>query len=400
MDALLDAYRSGGGVGWNQLGTDAREAQAAANRPLFLGALPRDYLPSVPEINQVLARGGRVADVGCGFGWSAIGLALAHPHITVDGYDLDAPSIEAARRNAVEAGVADRVRFHLADAAARTGRYDLVIACECIHDLPDPVSVLAAMRTLAGPDGVVVVMDERVAETFTAPGDEIEQLMYGYSLVCCLPDGMAHPDSVGTGTVLRPDTLRRYAAAAGFGPIRRARRSPTTSSRSYRPTRGWCHPPRCAAEKPSQRHRRGTQPARMAGHSASTTRSGQSAGSSPYARWWAYRLPISMPVTASTSRPGRSDPSRTPRSTVAASRRRRGSTRRSRNRAIKPGVRCSSASTVPTNENPLGRVIALRKCRSSATRSARTSSVTGNGSSTLSPATARVARSCLPEKRR
>ena len=79
MDALLDAYRSGGGVGWDQLGTDAREAQAAANRPLFLGALPRDYLPSVPEINQVLARGGRVADVGCGFGWSAIGLALAHP---------------------------------------------------------------------------------------------------------------------------------------------------------------------------------------------------------------------------------------------------------------------------------------------------------------------------------
>ncbi len=116
----LDAYRSGGGVGWAELGTDAREAQAAANRPLFLGALPRDYLPSVPEINAVLDRGGRVADVGCGFGWSAIGLALAHPEITVDGYDLDAPSIEAARRNAVEAGVADRVRFHLADAAAVT----------------------------------------------------------------------------------------------------------------------------------------------------------------------------------------------------------------------------------------------------------------------------------------
>jgi SAM-dependent methyltransferase len=216
MDQLVAAHRSGGGVSWDQLGGDAREAQAAANRPLFLGALPREYFPAVPEIDEVLRRGGRVADVGCGYGWSAIGLALAHPQITVDGFDLDAPSIEAARRNAIEAGVADRVRFQLADAATATGRYDLVTAFECIHDLPDPVAVLAAMRRLAQPDGVVLVMDERVAETFTAPGDEIEQLMYGYSLMCCLPDGMAHPGSVGTGTVMRPDTLRGYAVAAGF----------------------------------------------------------------------------------------------------------------------------------------------------------------------------------------
>ena len=59
-------------------------------------------------------------------------------------------------------------------------------------------------------------MDERVADTSTAPGDEVEQLMYGYSLMCCLPDGLAHPDSVGTGTVMRTDTLRGYARDAGF----------------------------------------------------------------------------------------------------------------------------------------------------------------------------------------
>ena len=219
MDRLADSYRSGAGFGWAEMGADAREAQAAANRPLFLGALPRDYLPSVPEIEAVLRRGGRVADVGCGFGWSAIGLALAHPEITVDGFDLDGPSIEAAQRNAVEAGVADRVRFHLADAASVEGRYDLVTAFECIHDLPDPASVLATMRRLAGPDGLVLVMDERVAERFTAPGDEIEQLMYGYSLMCCLPDGLAHPGSVGTGTVMRPDDLREYATAAGYSAV-------------------------------------------------------------------------------------------------------------------------------------------------------------------------------------
>jgi 2-polyprenyl-3-methyl-5-hydroxy-6-metoxy-1,4-benzoquinol methylase len=216
VDALVSAYRTGGGVSWAELGDDVREGQAGANRPLFLGELPRDLLPSIPEIAAVLSRGGRVADVGCGEGWSAIGLALAHPGVTVDGFDVDAPSIEQARINADAAGVADRVRFHLGDAADATGRYDLVAAYECVHDMPDPVSVLAAMRGMATEDGVVLVVDERVAETFTAPGDDVEQLMYGWSILCCLPDGLAHDGSVGTGTAMRPDTLRRYAQDAGF----------------------------------------------------------------------------------------------------------------------------------------------------------------------------------------
>jgi SAM-dependent methyltransferase len=220
MDALVAAYRTGGGVSWAEHGADAREAQAAANRPMFLGALGREYLPSVPDVDAALRAEGRVADIGCGFGWSSIGIALAYPEATVDGYDLDAPSIEAARRNAAEAGVADRVRFHLVDAATVRGQeYDVVTAFECVHDLPDPVGVLAAMRRLAGDRGTVLVMDERVAETFTAPGDEIERLMYGYSLLCCLPDGMAHQPSAGTGTVMRPDTLRDYAVRAGFARV-------------------------------------------------------------------------------------------------------------------------------------------------------------------------------------
>jgi 2-polyprenyl-3-methyl-5-hydroxy-6-metoxy-1,4-benzoquinol methylase len=215
LDALVEAYRTGGGVSWASFGEDVREGQGGANRPLFLGALPHEYLPSVPDVAAVLS-GGRIADVGCGVGWSSIGMALANPSVTVDGYDVDVPSVQAARANAIEAGVADRVRFSTDDVATVSGRYDLVAAFECIHDMPDPVSVLSAMRRLAEPDGVVLVMDENVAETFTAPGDDVERLMYGWSITCCLPDGLATPGSVGTGTVMRPDTLRRYATDAGF----------------------------------------------------------------------------------------------------------------------------------------------------------------------------------------
>jgi hypothetical protein len=98
----------------------------------------------------------------------------------------------------------------------RPGDYDLVTAFECIHDMGDPVSVLAEMRELAGADGAVVVMDERVPDEFTGHGDPVEQLFYGFSTLVCLPDGLSHEGSVGTGTVMRPDTLRRYAHDAGF----------------------------------------------------------------------------------------------------------------------------------------------------------------------------------------
>src|SRR5687768_16604599 len=91
LDELVEAYRTGRGVSWAAFGDDAREGQGGANRPLFLGALPREYLPSVPDIAAVLSGGGRIADVGCGVGWSSIGIALAHPSVRVDGYDIDVP---------------------------------------------------------------------------------------------------------------------------------------------------------------------------------------------------------------------------------------------------------------------------------------------------------------------
>jgi 2-polyprenyl-3-methyl-5-hydroxy-6-metoxy-1,4-benzoquinol methylase len=221
LDSLLEVYRTGGGVPWSAHGADGREGQADANRPLFLGPLAKEYLPQLETVDAALRAGGRVAEVGCGGGWASIGIAAGYPEATVDGFDVDAPSVELATANAAGYGVGDRARFHVVEGSSlasgdRLGAYDLVCAFECIHDMPDPVPVLAAMRQLCAPGGTVLVMDERVAETFTAPGDEVERLMYGYSLMCCLPDGLAHSPSVATGTVMRPSTLEHFAIQAGF----------------------------------------------------------------------------------------------------------------------------------------------------------------------------------------
>jgi SAM-dependent methyltransferase len=220
LDRMAEAYRAGGGVSWAELGDDARRAQAAANRPLFLHRLGQELLPSAPDLHAFLGAARRIADVGCGFGWSSIGLARAYPGAAVDGYDVDEPSIAAARANAEGEGVGHRVRFHVADAGDASGLpvggYDAVFAFECVHDLHDPVAVLSAMRAMVADGGVVVIMDERVEDRFTAPAGEVEQLMYGYSLMCCLGDCMSHQPSAETGTVMRTETLTRYALRAGF----------------------------------------------------------------------------------------------------------------------------------------------------------------------------------------
>lgn len=221
VDRLAEVYRGGGGLSWAAMGADARAAQAAANRPFFVGPLLTEVLPSMPDVDAALRAGGRIADVGCGVGWSSIGMATGYPAARVDGFDVDVPSVEEARAHATRGGVADRVRFEVADVGrlAVDAGYDLVTAFECVHDLPDPVAVLAAMKRMVRPGGTVLVVDERVAEEFTAPGDEIERLMYGYSLTCCLPDALSTRPSVGTGTVMRPAVLEQYASDAGFADV-------------------------------------------------------------------------------------------------------------------------------------------------------------------------------------
>jgi SAM-dependent methyltransferase len=218
---LLAAYRTGGGVDWNSYPLIS-EAQEAANRPVFRHLLAQEWLPAVPDVHaRLLAGGARVADVASGGGWSSIAMGRAYPGIEVHGLDLDAEAVARATAKAAAAGLSDRVQFHVVDAQDHglDGTFDLVTVFEAVHDMARPAEVLAAARRLLAPGGTVIVMDEKVAEAFTAPGDEVERLMYGYSLFFCLANGLADAPSVGTGTVMRPATLRAYAEAAGFSSV-------------------------------------------------------------------------------------------------------------------------------------------------------------------------------------
>jgi hypothetical protein len=220
MPDLVEAFRTGAApppLSWEP------EGPADYNRPLFVNLLGQEWLPSVPDLDGRLRAEppARVADIACGTGWSSIAMAEAYPTITVDGLDLDPVKIALADENASRAGVADRVTFSVTDAAdpSLTGRYDLVTIFEALHDMPHPVAALRAARGMLAEGASVLVADELVADEFTLPASDNERYAYGWSVVSCLPSAMGVPGTAATGTVMRADTVRRYAGEAGFDEV-------------------------------------------------------------------------------------------------------------------------------------------------------------------------------------
>jgi 2-polyprenyl-3-methyl-5-hydroxy-6-metoxy-1,4-benzoquinol methylase len=214
---LVEAFRTGSGLAplpWEP------EGRAEFNRARYRQLLGHHWLPSIPEVHARLQSdpSARVADLGCGTGWSSIAMATAYPKVLVDGFDLDEAAIAEAIKHADDEGVDERVTFQARDVAELSGSepYDLITVFEALHDMARPIEVLKGIRALVGEEGNVVVADERVGERFTIPAEEQEVYAYGWSVVDCLSSSMGDPSFAQTGAVMRPETLRRYALEAGF----------------------------------------------------------------------------------------------------------------------------------------------------------------------------------------
>jgi SAM-dependent methyltransferase len=217
LPELVEAFRTGAGLPplpWEP------EGRADTNGARFRQLLGTRWLPAIPDVDARLRSDppARVADLGCGMGWSSIAMGQAYPKISVDGFDLDEVAIGRARERAASAGVEDRVHFHALDASELRGSagYDLVTVFEALHDMARPVEALKVMRALLAEGGSVVVADELVAERFTVPASDQEVYIYGWSVMGCLASSMGDPSFAQTGAVMRPDTVRLYAREAGF----------------------------------------------------------------------------------------------------------------------------------------------------------------------------------------
>ncbi|MFF7213772.1 class I SAM-dependent methyltransferase [Streptomyces sp. NPDC008238] len=216
-EAIASAYRNGGGVSWQDYGPELSEGVAAFFKPGYESALVQEWLPAMDGVETKLRRGASVADVGCGFGHSTVLMAKAFPQSRFHGFDTHAPSIEAARELAEEAGLGDRVTFDVAAAHDFPGGdYDLVTFFDCLHDLGDPGAALRRAEAALADDGSCLVVEPNVS---AEPGENIHPIGRSFastSAVLCLPAAMAQGGPHALGNHPGQDALKDIAAEVGL----------------------------------------------------------------------------------------------------------------------------------------------------------------------------------------
>jgi 2-polyprenyl-3-methyl-5-hydroxy-6-metoxy-1,4-benzoquinol methylase len=231
-----ERFRTGGGVGWHEhdeglfCGT---ERAFAAN---YRAQLVQSWLPALDGVVSKLERGALVADVGCGHGASAILMAQAFPESMFVGFDAHAASIDTARRRAVEAGVADRVRFTTAAADDYPGEgYDLVCFFDALHDMGDPARAARHARAALAAGGTAMIVEPFANDEIEDNFNPVGRFYYGMSTLVCTPGALSQPGGVALGTQAGEARLTAVLNAGGFSRVRRAAETPLNLVLEARP---------------------------------------------------------------------------------------------------------------------------------------------------------------------
>ncbi len=192
-DRIANAFKTGEGVAYGE--HDPRLASGIGRlfAPLYRASLVDEWIPAVEGLHEALSSGIRVADVGCGTGFSTILMAQAYPNSTFIGYDLHTEALEKARKDAAAAGVADRVTFTRAPADAVIGGEKLGLVCffDALHDMGDPIGVVAAVASQLDPDGRVLVVEPRAADKLEDNINPVGRWFYAASTFLCTPSALA-----------------------------------------------------------------------------------------------------------------------------------------------------------------------------------------------------------------
>jgi SAM-dependent methyltransferase len=224
---MVGNFRSGAGMGWHEHDAGLFHGTERFFRPGYAAHLVQEWIPALTGVGARLEHGARVADVGCGHGASTILLAQAYPRSRFAGFDYHAPSIDAARRAADAAGVADRVRFDVASAKDYPGRdYDLVAFFDCLHDMGDPVGAAAHVRQSLKPDGSWMIVEPFANDRLEDNLNPVGRVFYGASTLVCTPASRSQEVALCLGAQAGEARLRDVVAQGGFGRFRRATQTP------------------------------------------------------------------------------------------------------------------------------------------------------------------------------
>ena len=226
-DRILEAFRSGDGMGWHEHDHRLFRGTERFFRPGYKANLVAEWIPALDGVQEKLQRGAKVADIGCGHGASTIIMAEAFPNSEFFGFDYHDASIERAREAAEQAGVADRITFDVASAKDYPGSgYDLVCVFDCLHDMGDPVGASKHIRETVADDGTWMIVEPFAGDTVQDNLNPVGRVFYGASTVICTPASLAQEVGLALGAQAGEARLSEVIKEGGFGSVRRATETP------------------------------------------------------------------------------------------------------------------------------------------------------------------------------
>ncbi|MEQ9504284.1 MAG: class I SAM-dependent methyltransferase [Deltaproteobacteria bacterium] len=225
-DKVVAAMRGDGALGWGEHHPCLFHGVERFFRPGYKNNLVQAWLPAL-GVESKLRAGGKVADIGCGHGASTIVMAEAFPSSKFFGFDFHAPSVEAAKSRASDAGVSDRTTFAEASAKSYDGSdYDLICFFDCLHDLGDPVGAAKHAHQALADDGAVLLVEPIAGDTLDDNLNPVGRLFYGCSTFICTPNSLSQEVGLGLGAQAGEARLREVFEDAGFTKFRRAAETP------------------------------------------------------------------------------------------------------------------------------------------------------------------------------
>lgn len=219
---IMEAFRSGGGIPYSEIGDEIPEAIEQFFRPTYLHFLTSDWVPKVPGLKAKLDDGASVADIGCGCGQSTVIMAKAYPNSEILGVDTHRPSIHRAQNLSKKEG-ANNAHFLCSTAEAIAGsaqKFDVVCTFDCIHDMVDPLSALRSVRSLMTDDGVYLWAEPNASDNPLENRNPVGKCFSAISPLHCLTVSLAE-DGAGLGTVIGEKGARKLADEVGFSSFRR-----------------------------------------------------------------------------------------------------------------------------------------------------------------------------------
>jgi SAM-dependent methyltransferase len=227
-DHIVEAFRTGEGMGWHEHDHRLFRGTERFFRPGYRAHLVAEWIPALDGgVQEKLDRGAKVADIGCGHGASTVVMAAAFPNSEFFGFDYHDASIERAREAAQDAGVGDRIKFEVASAKDYPGSdYDLVCVFDCLHDMGDPVGASAHVLETLDADGTWMIVEPFAHDRVEQNLNPVGRVFYGASTVICTPASLAQEVGLALGAQAGEARLTEVLKEGGFTRVRRATETP------------------------------------------------------------------------------------------------------------------------------------------------------------------------------